>query len=101
VARLASSGENVPLLSLVRLYGTVTEEENGVPQVSADYVRVWPWLTFTFTDLGPGDHSNPEWEKYCKICKGGRIYKPYPTQDYYQEVLGDPKDFFTKPDAAH
>jgi hypothetical protein len=26
-------------------------------------------------------------------CKGGRIYDPYPTEKYYREVLGDPKEF--------
>jgi hypothetical protein len=101
VTKLTSSGENVPILSLVRVYGTVVGEENGVPNVAADYVRVWPWLTFTFTDLGPEDHSNPEWAKYCKICKGGRIYKPYPNNSYYLGVLGDPKDFLPKPEPAH
>lgn len=101
VGRLMSNSEAVPVLSLVRIYGTVVGEENGIPQISADYVRVWPWFTFTFTDLGPGDHSNPEWAKYCKICGRGRIYKPYPTEDYYMGVLGDPKDFLPKPDPVH
>ena len=101
VAKLRSTSETVPILLLVRVYGTVVGEEKGIPQVSADYVRVWPWFTFTFTDLGPGDHSNPEWAKYCKICKGGRIYKPYPTEDYYIGILGDPRDFLPKPESLH
>jgi hypothetical protein len=101
VARLTSSSEVVPLLSLVRVYGTVIGEEKGIPHVSVDYVRVWPWFTFTLTELGPEDHSNPEWAKYCKICKGGRIYKPYPTEDYYMGMLGDPKDFLPKPESPH
>jgi len=100
-AKIASGGEAVPLLSLVRVYGTVVGEDSGIPQLSVDYVRVWPWFTFTFTDLGPQDHSNPEWAKYCKICKGGRIYKPFPTKDYYMGMLGDPKDFLPKPEAVH
>ena len=101
VARLTSTSEAVPPLSLVRVYGIVVEQEKGIPRVSADYLRVWPWFTFTFTDLGPQDHSNPEWAKYCKICKGGRIYKPYPTEDYYVGMLGDPRDFLPKPDSSH
>jgi hypothetical protein len=99
--RLTSGDDAMPLLSLVRVYGTVVSEENGIPQVSADYVRVWPWFTFTFTDLGPADHSNPEWAKYCRICKSGRVYKPYPTEDYYIGMLGDPKDFVPKPGPPH
>lgn len=101
VAKFGSGGEGVPLLSLVRVYGTVVREEKGIPHVSADFVRVWPWFTFTFTDLGPADHSNPEWARSCKICKGGRIYNPYPTEDYYLGMLGDPKDFLPKPDSPH
>lgn len=101
VAKLTSSGDAVPLLSLVRAYGTVVGEKDDVPQLSVDYVRVWPWFTFTFTGLGPQDHSNLEWSKYCKICRGGRIYKPYPTEDYYKGMLWDPKDFLANPGAAH
>jgi hypothetical protein len=83
----------IPALALVRVYGTVTDEVNGVPHITAEYIRVWPWLTFTFTDLGPSNKGNPRWAKYCQPCKGGRVYKPYPTNDYYLQVLGDPKDF--------
>jgi hypothetical protein len=101
VAKLSARDEALPLLSLVRVYGTVTEDENKVPHVSADYVRVWPWFTFTFTDLGPADHSNPEWAKYCKICKHGRVYRPFPTEDYYREMLGDPKAFLPIPPTPH
>lgn len=97
VAELKSTDTTLPALSLVRVYGTVLDDEDGIPHVSADYVRVWPWFTFTFTDLGPADHSNPKWAQYCKICKSGRIYKPYPTEDYYRGILGDPKDFLTAP----
>jgi len=88
----------IPLipLSLVRVYGRVSAEKDGLPQVNVEYVRMWPWLTFTFTYLSPGkDHSNPRWQKYCKICDGTRIYDPYPDENYYLNVLGDPKDFST------
>jgi hypothetical protein len=61
-------------------------------------VRVWPWLTFTFTDIGPGDKSSPQWAKYCQLCKGGQIYKPYPDRNYYLGMLGDPKEFGTVPE---
>lgn len=85
----------VPLLALVRVYGRVVEETGGLPRIQADYIRVWPWLTFTLTDLGPEDHSNPKWRKLCELCKSGRVYKPYPDENYYRHVLGDPKDFAT------
>lgn len=82
-------------LTLVRVYGRVSGKKDGIPQIDAEFLRVWPWLTFTFTDLGPGeDHSNPRWAAYCKVCKS-RIYNPYPDEKYYLHVLGDPKDFAT------
>lgn len=81
-------------LILVRVYGRVSDEKEDLPQISVEYVRVWPWLTFTFAGLGPGeDHTNPRWAAYCKICKSDRIYNPYPGESYYLSVLGDPKDF--------
>ncbi len=93
-ATLEGSPELIPALSLVRVYGKVISEENRVPQIAVEYMRVWPWLTFTFTDLGAEDHSNPRWAKFCSACKsGGRIYNPYPTEAYYPSILGDPKDF--------
>ena len=84
---------SIPALALVRIYGKVTKEEGGVPTMVADYARVWPWFTFTLTDLGPEDKGNPKWRKLCKPCKAGRVYNPYPTEDWYLNVLGDPKDF--------
>lgn len=96
-ANLDRISETAPLLSLVRAYGKVTSEKEGVPDVSVEYLRVWPWLTFTFTDLGPKNEGNPEWAKYCLLCKDGRIYTPYPNKAYYLRVLGDPKDFGTVP----
>lgn len=93
-ATLEGSPDIVPALALVRVYGKVVTEESQVPSISVEYMRVWPWLGFTFSDLGAEDHSNPEWAKYCKFCKrGGRIYNPFPTEDYYLDMLGDPKDF--------
>jgi hypothetical protein len=89
-------GEILPL-TLVRVYGKVDSEKNGVPHLAVEYVRVWPWGTFTFTDMGPGDKGNPEWAKFCQICKKGRIYNPYPDRNYYLGMLGDPKDLGTVP----
>lgn len=89
----APEADSIPMLSLVRVYGKVVDEVDGLPGIAAEYVRVWPWLAFTLTDLGPEDHSNPKWRKLCKPCKGGRVYKPYPNEQYYLDVLGDPKNF--------
>jgi len=94
-ARLEGDADSIPALALVRVYGKVVEEVNGVPKVAVEYIRVWPWMTFTFSDFGAEDHSNPRWAQYCKVCKEGQIYNPYPTLAYYLNVLGEPKDFGT------
>jgi hypothetical protein len=92
--------QTIPMLSLVRVYGKVVEESSGVPRVQAEYARVWPWGAFTLTDLGPEDHGNPKWRQLCKVCKSGRVYNPYPSNDYYLNALGDPKDFGIQPQPA-
>jgi len=92
-AALEADPKNLPALSLVRVYGTVKEETGKIPLVAVDYLRVWPWFTFTFTDLGAEDLTNPRWVKYCNLCKYGHIYKPYPNEDYYLGMLGDPAEF--------
>ena len=82
--------ETIPPLSLVRMYGRVTGEKNGVPELTAEYLRVWPWMTFTFTDLGPKNSGNPEWAKLYQLCKlGGRVYNPFPNKQYYILTLGE------------
>jgi len=92
-ARLQASDVPVPALALVRIYGKVSEQRNGIPLVEAEFVRVWPWMTFTFTDLGAEDRTSPRWKKDCKICEGGKVYKPYPNEQYYRDALGDPQQY--------
>jgi len=92
-AKLDVDPAKIPALSLVRIYGRVTSEKVRVPEVAVDYIRVWPWMTFTFTDLAGTDRSNPRWEKYSRVKPTDRIYVPYPNENYYLNVLGDPADF--------
>ena len=92
-AKLDIDPAKIPALSLVRIYGEVTSETARMPEVAVDHIRVWPWLTFTFTDLAGEDHSNPRWQKYSKVRLSESIYVPYPDTDYYLNVLGDPADF--------
>jgi hypothetical protein len=94
LAHVTSENGMIPALSLVRVYGKVISETSGIPLVEAQHIRVWPWFTFTLTDLGAEDHTNPLWKKACKPCQTvGRIYNPYPAEEYYLAVLGDPKDY--------
>ena len=82
-----------PPLALARIYGVVTGEKDHMPQVLVQYVRVWPWHTFTFTEFGPADASNPRWGKYAHTGVGWKVYNPSPTEDYYRAMLGDPLEF--------
>ncbi len=91
VAGLRIDPAVIPPLALVRIYGVVVGEKDKLPQVLTQYMRVWPWHTFTFTQYGPADQSNPRWAKFAQY--GGQIYNPSPTEDYYRHVLGDPLEF--------
>ncbi|MGA3371158.1 MAG: hypothetical protein ABSC48_05290 [Terracidiphilus sp.] len=93
LARIKVDPVKIPALALVRVYGKVTAEKDKVPEVAVEYIRVWPWLTFTFTDLAGADHSNPRWQKYSKVKYSDRIYKPYPNEGYYRAILGNSADF--------
>jgi hypothetical protein len=93
LARLKVDPAKIPALALVRIYGKVTGEPARVPEVTVEYIRVWPWMTFTFTDIAGKDHSNPRWQKYSSVKPSEDIYVPYPNQNYYLNVLGDPADF--------
>ncbi len=91
-AKLKVDPAAIPALSLVRIYGTVTGEKFSVPEVRVDYIRVWPWRTFNFMDLTGNDHTNPRWKKSARVS-GMDVYNPYPRDDYYFTLLGDPADF--------
>src|SRR4030095_10640431 len=83
---LSGTGLNIPLLSLVKAYGTVVSEDNSVPAVQVDYLRLWDWGQFTFLSVYGTQKGNKEWQKLNKVK--GRIYNPYPTPKYYEERLG-------------
>lgn len=74
-------------LSLVKVYGTVTSEDNSVPEVAADYLRQWDWGRFTFLQAYGSQAGNKEWKKLNKI-KEDKIYNPFPNQKYYEDRLG-------------
>jgi hypothetical protein len=91
-------------LMLVRVYGVVAKpakdkppapkagepKDGGSPAlvtVNAEYVRGFPWKTFTFLDTYGKDQSNPRWRELCKV-ELDRIYDPYPNEEYYQLRLG-------------
>jgi len=85
-AVLSGKADTIPMLSLIRVYGRVSEGTGGVPVVSAEYARLWDWGLFTFMDYGP-DKTNPKWVKLRKV-KGDDVYSPRPTKEFYEATLG-------------
>ena len=91
-ADIMSPAMTIPALALVRVYGTVSGRAAGRPIVAAEFVRTWPWQTFTFADLAKSDRTETRWKRLRAITGRG-IYRPWPDEGYYRAVLGDPKDF--------
>lgn len=80
-------GHKVKPLSLVRVYGKVAAERDGVPEVSAEFVRAWDWRQFAFMPYGK-DRSNPKWVKLRKVEDELDVYTSNPTDVYYEKLLG-------------
>jgi hypothetical protein len=81
----------IPLM-LVRVYGVVTGHEDAHPVITPEYVRVWRWLQFNFTDAIGEDHGNPEWKKRMHLPDGERVYHMGVSPRYYYERLGPTED---------
>lgn len=83
--RIPAIDPQIQRLRLIRVYGKVAVEQDGIPLIDANYVRIWPWGGFAFMDYGE-DHSNPLW---VKMRKGGDdVYASKPDKYYYEEWLG-------------
>jgi hypothetical protein len=110
VARVAGDGPPPELLSLVRAYGKVTadgdagkadkpakgdkadadaegEGDAELPVLDSEYVRVFPWKTFTFIAAYGKDASNPKWRELNKVALDD-VYDPTPDDAYYEQRLG-------------
>lgn len=92
LANVQAGDLTIPALALVRVYGTITGQEDGRPALGAEYIRVWPWLTFTFTALISKDRTNQKWKEACSVNRR-KVYRPYPDEGYYRAVLGDPAEY--------
>jgi hypothetical protein len=64
---------------------------------SFNYVRVWPWKTLlsriwarTLREILPG-------RSIALSPKAAEYYRPYPDEQYYLQMLGDPSEFGTVP----
>jgi hypothetical protein len=84
---IPGTGHKLKPLSLVRIYGKVAAEPDGVPEVAADFVRSWDWKLFAFMPYGT-DHSNPKWVELRKIEDEQDVYDSNPANAYYEKLLG-------------
>jgi len=85
--KIPGTGHKLKPLSLVRVYGKVATEREGLPEVSADFVRSWDWKLFAFMPYGK-DRSNPKWVKLRKVEDELDVYDSNPTNAYYEKLLG-------------
>jgi hypothetical protein len=84
------SEELIPPM-LVRIYGTVVREENGLPVIAVSHLRGWHIGQFNFADYGE-DHSNPRWTKNVRLAQGDSVHETELSADYYIKRLGTNDD---------
>jgi hypothetical protein len=84
--KIPGTGHKLKPLSLVRVYGKVASEKDGVPEVAADFLRSWDWKLFAFMPYGK-DHGNPKWVKLRQIPEDD-VYDANPREAYYEALLG-------------
>lgn len=87
VAELKGTGLGITSLSLVKVYGTVASEVEGVPRVQAEFVRNWEWGAFAFLMAYGTQTGNGGWLKLCQVPEDD-IYEPEPDEEYYVMRLG-------------
>jgi hypothetical protein len=88
-ARLDGTKLGIGKLSLVRIYGTVTSEKEGVPDLKASFVRHWDWGHFSFMAYGP-PKGKPAWRKLNRVPDDD-VYSPGPDERYYELRIGPRK----------
>jgi hypothetical protein len=85
-ATLRGIHSGIKKLSLVKVYGRVTDEVEAIPHISADFLRVWDWGLFTFMSYGD-QKGNASWKRLNRI-DDIKIYEPFPKTQYYEDRLG-------------
>jgi hypothetical protein len=92
VAVLAGTGHEIPLLAMVKVYGTVASVKDDVPRLPAEYVRVFNWGTFTFMKDYGKQKGNEAWRSRCSVPMDS-MYSPAPGNAYYESRLGSREEF--------
>lgn len=92
VVELPDIPEDLIPLALVRVYGRVKNRDTALPTIAAEYVRVWHWGQFKFSDLFGEDHGNPAWKKRMSPDFERTLHQLGFTRDYYFKLLGPTPD---------
>lgn len=81
----------IPLIA-IRVYGKVERYDGNHPVVKPEYLRIWHWGQFNFSDALGEDHGNPEWKKRMQLPDGERVYHIGVSPKYYYQRLGPTDD---------
>jgi hypothetical protein len=87
VAEVTNLSEELAPMLLVRVYGRVIREENGIPVVRVRFLRGWHIGQYNFDDYGE-DHGNPAWKRARHQKPGESVHQTAVTADYYINCLG-------------
>ncbi|MBN1909081.1 MAG: HEAT repeat domain-containing protein [Pirellulales bacterium] len=93
-AVLRGTGLRVPPLSLVKIYGTVSQGKKGAPpRIDAVFVRDWHWGTFVFMGAYGVQRGSAKWRKANQVPLDD-LYEawPHPCHHYYEKRLGKRPD---------
>lgn len=86
VAEVSNFSKELTPLMLVRVYGRVLREENGVPVVKVKFLRGWHIGQYNFDDYGE-DHTDPRWTKSIHLKPGEPIHQDAVSAEYYIDRL--------------
>jgi hypothetical protein len=87
VGEVSNLSKELEPLMLVRIYGRVLREENGVPVVKIKFLRGWHIGQYNFADYGE-DHSDPRWAKQLHLKPDEPVHQDNVSAQYYIDRLG-------------
>lgn len=91
LAEVSNFSKELTPLMLVRIYGRVLREENGVPVVKVKFLRGWHIGQYNFDDYGE-DHTDPRWTKNIHLKPSKPIHQNTVSAEYYIDRLAPTPD---------
>jgi len=86
-AVLRGTDRGIRHLGLVRVYGKVADEEDGVPELHAEFVRHWDQGHYAFMALGKPKGDTKWLDRHMKV-PFDKAYSARPGATYYEKRLG-------------